>query len=119
MTVLVCGGREFNQYELLRIELDRRHRVTPITRIISGGARGADALGELWAKHAFVSCVVYPADWKAHGRAAGARRNQRMLDSEKLDLVVACRGGKGTADMMRRAEKAGITVVRVGTEVPV
>ena len=48
-----------------------------------------------------------PADWTKHGKAAGPIRNQKMLD-ECPDLVVAFPGGKGTADMVRRAMKAGI-----------
>jgi hypothetical protein len=53
---------------------------------------------------------VYVAQWKKHGRAAGPIRNQRMLDKGKPDLVVAFPGGRGTADMIRRAERAGVPV---------
>lgn len=114
MTVLVCGGRDFNRYELLRIALDRVHQDTPITRIVSGTARGADRLGELWAYHNKVPTVRYLADWKKEGKAAGILRNARMLKEESVDLVVACRGGRGTADMVRRAEQKSIPVIRVG-----
>jgi len=37
-------------------------------------------------------------------------RNQKMLDDNKVDLVVAFPGGKGTADMVERAKKANIEV---------
>jgi hypothetical protein len=56
---------------------------------------------------------VYVAQWKKHGRAAGPIRNQRMLDEGKPDLVVAFPGGRGTADMIRRAERAGVPVQQV------
>lgn len=56
---------------------------------------------------------MYPANWLKYGRMAGAMRNQQMLDEEEVDLVVAFPGGKGTADMVRRARAAGIEVREV------
>jgi hypothetical protein len=50
------------------------------------------------------------AEWKKYGPAAGPIRNQRMLDWGP-DLVVAFSGGKGTADMVRRARAAGVEVI--------
>jgi hypothetical protein len=35
-----------------------------------------------------------------------------MIDGGKPDLVITFPGGRGTADMVRRAEKAGIEVTR-------
>jgi hypothetical protein len=54
--------------------------------------------------------VEMKPDWKRHGPAAGPMRNQRMLDWGP-DLVVAFAGGKGTADMVRRARAAGVDVI--------
>lgn len=114
MTVLVCGGRDFDSYEMLRIALDRIHQKTPITLIVTGDARGADRLGQLWAKENGVDDSRHPADWKKDGKAAGIIRNVRMLRCHDVDLVVACRGGRGTGDMVRRAERSSIPIVRVG-----
>jgi hypothetical protein len=52
--------------------------------------------------------VTVPADWQKHGTAAGPIRNKQMIVSGKPDLVLAFPGGRGTADMSRRAEKHGI-----------
>ena len=60
--------------------------------------------------------MEYPAPWKRFGPSAGGIRNQQMLDEGKPDLVVAFPGGKGTADMVRRAENAGVKVIKVGDE---
>ena len=65
-----------------------------------------------FAEWARIPVKEYPADWQKHGRAAGPIRNQQMLDEGKPDLVVAFDGGRGTADMIARAEKAGVRVVR-------
>ena len=112
--VLVCGGRDFADREwmdrVLRF-IDRHHARLlpgPIGKIICGGAPGADTLAAEWAEGCGLPCRVFPAVWLNHGKAAGPIRNQRMLDDGKPDLVVAFPGGRGTADMVRRAQAAGI-----------
>jgi hypothetical protein len=111
MTVLVCGGRNFNNPTALYAVLDRLHAEQPITRIVHGAASGADSLGEIWGMMRGVFAAGYKAQWDAYGKGAGFIRNQEMLDVEKPDLVVACPGGNGTADMVRRATKAGVKIV--------
>lgn len=114
MRVLVCGGRDFNDYICVYDTLDdvqtERGR---FSHVIVGGAPGADHWGEAWAHHNRVPFTVFPAAWKKDGRAAGPIRNKRMLDEGKPDLVIAFPGGRGTADMVRRAEAAGIHVVEI------
>jgi hypothetical protein len=113
MRVLVTGGRDFADRALLESALDELHRRHRIHLLIQGGARGADRLGCDWAAYRSVTIETFRADWKKYGKAAGAIRNQRMLDEAAPELVVAFQGGKGTADMCRRAEDAGIKVLRV------
>lgn len=109
--VLVCGGRDYCDLPTVNAFLDG---ITPRpTMIIHGGARGADECAWRWACRSCVPDEAYPADWKTHGRAAGPIRNQRMLDEGKPDLVVAFPGGRGTADMVRRAKAAGVKVIEV------
>ena len=110
--VLVCGGREFDNYKLLRDTLDKVVGDEQCV-IVSGMARGADFLGVRYANEMGDLVEEYPADWNKHGRAAGPIRNQQMLDEGKPDLVVAFPGGKGTAHMIRIAKKAGINVIEV------
>lgn len=117
MKVLVCGGRDFYDYNLLSswmIELFVKALLVPEdVTIISGHARGADKLGERFANANGCELIIFPADWDKYGKAAGHIRNQQMLDEGKPDLVVAFPGNRGTADMIRRAKKAGIKVVEV------
>lgn len=84
--------------------------------IIAGGAKGADSAAADFAVVSFCQLQEFKADWNKHGKAAGAIRNQQMLDEGKPDLVVAFPGGRGTADMVRRAKKAGIEVREIGCE---
>jgi len=112
MRVLVCGGRNFLDKERAFAALDLLHAgPRPITRIIQGGANGADYLAQRWANERGISSEEFVAHWQAEGRAAGPLRNQRMISQGKPDLVLAFPGGRGTADMVRRAKSAGIEVI--------
>lgn len=107
--VLVCGGRDFDDFNLLAATLEPYR--DNIRVVIHGAARGADTLAETWAKEWGKGVHRFPAQWDKHGKAAGPIRNQRMIDAGRPDLVVAMPGGSGTADMVRRAKEAGIRVV--------
>lgn len=109
--MLVCGGRDYADREHVFRVLDREHGGLPIDLLVHGGASGADALAAEWAAQAGVPAKAYPANWKAEGRAAGPKRNQRMLDEARPELVIAFPGGRGTDDMVKRAERAGVPVM--------
>jgi hypothetical protein len=113
MKVLVCGGRNFDDAEAVNKALDIFHAGEPITLIIQGGATGADELAQKWADSHGIWCHVFRPDWATHGSAAGPIRNQRMIDKGQPDLVMAFPGGRGTADMVRRAKAADIHVIEV------
>jgi hypothetical protein len=113
LRLLVCGGRNYSNITRVAQTLDRVHRVRGIAVVIHGGARGADAIAGIWAWRKRIEIKAYPADWHTHGRAAGPIRNQRMLDEGRPDMVVAFKGGRGTADMVRRARQACIPVLEV------
>lgn len=105
----MCGGRDFKNQWFVWAKLDEfinGHNHV----IIQGGARGCDKFAKLWAISRGIPYETYEAQWSRRGRAAGAIRNQKMIDDGKPDLVIAFRGNTGTADMVRRAEKAGIRI---------
>jgi hypothetical protein len=111
MKVLVCGGRDYrDQTRAWAVLDDLLDRVKPSLTVICGAANGADALAADWAIARSVALSWFPADWKRHGKAAGPIRNQKMLDEGKPDLCIAFPGGRGTADMVRRAREAGVEV---------
>ena len=100
MKILVCGGCDFENRDHMFRALDALHSARPVTHLIHGGARGADRLGGEWAAAAGIPVTCFDAKWDAHGAAAGPIRNQAMIDEGHPDLVVAFRGGRGTADMV-------------------
>ncbi len=80
--------------------------------IISGAAKGVDSAAADFAVCNYCQLEEYPADWKKHGKAAGAIRNRQMLREGKPDLVVAflAPSSRGTRDMVNAATEAGVPV---------
>lgn len=114
MRIIVCGGRYYSNKDRVFETLDALQDRVGSFELMHGGARGADALAhDWWWDRGLGPCEPMPADWETHGRAAGPIRNQLMLDEHKPDLVIAFAGGRGTADMVRRAEAAGVEVQHV------
>lgn len=116
---IVCGGRDFTDRAYLHAKLDEiAAREGLPTFFISGGAPGADEHAEGWRQDRLLPGVVLKADWDAHGNSAGHKRNSLMLTSLRLwpkarKLVIAFRGGDGTANMVEQALAAGVEVLRV------
>lgn len=112
--VIVAGSRHFNDYNRVKKDLDyllsRRAREETI-EIVSGGCRGADALGERYAREMGYSLSVFPAAWNRFGKIAGPIRNHQM--ALYADALVAYRapGSRGTSSMISEAERAGIRIV--------
>jgi len=107
--VLVCGGRYYNNYPVVEWWLND---IGP-SKIIQGGANGADKLARKWAWDNKVDCTTFHPDWERFGRHAGPIRNLQMLKEGSPDMVLALPGGKGTEHMVRSATEAKIPVTRV------
>ena len=114
--IIVAGGRDFTDYALLSETLDvilKRYTLREV-QIVSGCCRGADALGERYAREHGIPVVRFPADWQAYGKAAGPIRNRKMVEyaAECDGMLVAFWDGKsrGTASMIRLAEKCGLQI---------
>lgn len=110
--VIVCGGRYYADLVSLQRVITGLAEGDAETVIIQGGAPGADTLAKCVAETVGLLVETYPADWRRHGKAAGPRRNQEIADAG-ADLCIAFTGGRGTADMVRRARAAGIPVEEV------
>lgn len=114
--IIIAGGRDFNDYTLLtKVCNEAIPRMagdnTPV--IVSGGAAGADSLGEQYAQENGIAIERHPADWKKHGKAAGPIRNAEMAAC--ADFLIAFWDGKsrGTQNMMMNAVKKDIPCIVV------
>ncbi len=110
MKVIIAGSRNFNDYSLLKNNCDILLSIAKESiEIVSGGARGADSLGERYAHENNLELKIFPADWSI-GKSAGFIRNKQM--SEYGDALIAFWDGKsaGTKMMIDLAKKMNLKV---------
>ncbi|QFT69664.1 hypothetical protein FIU93_22965 [Labrenzia sp. THAF35] len=128
--VVVFGGRDFRDQDMMDAALDDFERDIGFAVLIEGEAQGADLRAKAWAKKRGIPVEPYPADWDdlshpdarvrtrrngtEYDAAAGGRRNQQMIDEGRPDCGIVFPGGSGTADMKDRCELAGIPVFEIG-----
>ena len=109
MKVIIAGGRDFSDYNLLREKCDKiLSQVKEDIIVVSGTALGADTLGEKYALERGYQIVYFPANWRLYGRGAGHVRNREM--AEYANSLIAFWDGKspGTKNMIETAEKSGL-----------
>lgn len=109
--VIIAGGRNFTDYELLKATMDKLLcNITDEITIVCGQAKGADTIGEQYAKEKGYAVAYYPANWKQYGKRAGYLRNEQM--AQKADALVAFWDGesRGTKHMIDLAKRCGLKV---------
>ena len=105
MKVIIAGSRTIVTPTVVSSAIV--HSGFEILEVVSGGARGVDALGEKWAQIHNISARRFPADWDGLGKRAGYVRNVQM--AEYADALIAVWDGKskGTAHMIETMRKLG------------
>ena len=120
LRVIIAGSRDFNDYKLLKksaIEIITKKTMLPdLTRIVSGGARGADTLGERFANEMGLEISRFIPDWDGLGKRAGYVRNAEMakfaVEDDNDGMLIAFWDGqsRGTKHMIDLANKYGLEV---------
>lgn len=113
--IIIAGGRDFQDYRRLRAYMDcLLEPITDSVEIVSGGARGADSLGEKYARERGYKLRRFLADWDKYGKAAGPVRNKEMAlyAAEETGVLVAFWDGvsRGTYNMITYAEECNLKV---------
>lgn len=111
MKCIIAGSRDFKDYELLKRKCDHFFSWTNgDIEIVSGNARGADSLGEKYAKENAMDLKLFPADWEYFGKQSGYIRNKQM--AEYADALIAFWDGKsrGTKHMIDLAKEYNLYV---------
>lgn len=101
MRVAVIGSRTFNDYDEVKSVLS----TLKITLLISGGAKGADSLGEKYAKENNIETKIFYPDWSKHGKKAGFLRNSDIINEAELIIAFWDKTSKGTKDSIDKALK--------------
>ena len=110
MKVIIAGGREFTDYDKLRSYCDYILQNQKDVEIVSGAARGADILGEKYARERGYRITQSPANWDKYGKSAGYIRNEEM--AKYADALIAFWDGKskGTEHMINLAKQYNLKV---------
>ena len=108
MKVIIAGGRDYHNYETLLEAITEAQ--FDITTVVSGGAKGVDALGERYASEMNKELNVFNADWETHGRAAGPIRNRKMAENAEALIAIWDGQSRGTKNMIETATKKGLRV---------
>lgn len=109
MKLIIAGGRDFADYALLSREVKKfilDHNGEPgKVQIISGKARGADTLGEQFAKEWKFPVIEMPADWDKHKKAAGPIRNEEMAKIASHAIIFWDGKSAGSWNMINNSKK--------------
>jgi hypothetical protein len=106
-SMAIVGSRTFKDYKLLRSTIVSNPALNGCDTVISGGAHGADLLGERFARERGLQVLRIVPDWKTHNRYAGLMRNTDIVN--RADHVIAFWDGvsTGTKDTIAKAKRAG------------
>lgn len=113
MRLLVCGGRHFEDAEMVHHELTALHWRKPISVVVHGSIAGVGIIAEAWARCHGIAVVRYPPNWEFYGKKAEGLRSDFMLTDSRPDFVVAFPGGRHTADLVQRAINVGLAVLAI------
>jgi len=105
LNVGIIGSRDFNNYEEMCSFVNEYIKLEFIDNVVSGGAKGADKLGEKFALDNDLPLLLFKVDWGKYGRSAGIMRNKDIVD--KSDIIFAFWDGisKGTKSTINFAKK--------------
>jgi hypothetical protein len=108
--VIVAGGRDFFNYQLLESKLNKLLSQKENVEIVSGNAKGADQLGERYARQHGLLISSYPALWNLHGTKAGFIRNEEMAKTANACVCFWDGESSGTKHMIETAKSMQIPV---------
>lgn len=126
--IIIAGGRNFDDTYLFEstvskyiADLFSRHqRENPnnmdfTIEVVSGGASGADSMGEKYASFLGYPVKQFLPNWNLYGRAAGPIRNKQMAEYANEDgngILIAFWDGKskGTKSMIELAKIYGLVI---------
>jgi YspA, cpYpsA-related SLOG family len=113
MKVIIAGSRGVPEQvrQCKAAVLDFEQRYGRITEVVSGCARGADRVGELFAEMRQIPVDKYPADWNTHGKRAGIIRNSQMANVAQGLIALWDEKSPGTRNMIETARNKKLQIV--------
>ena len=112
--VIVAGGRDFFDYNLLKEKLEILLLNKENVIIVSGLAKGADTLAVRYAKEHKLLVSYFPALWNQHGSRAGFIRNEEMAKTADACVCFWDGASVGTKHMIETAKSMNIKLRVIG-----
>ena len=111
MRLLIAGSRSISCFDL------SKYVPNDVSLIISGGAKGVDAMAEEYADQHRISKLILRPRYDLYGRSAPLKRNEMMVELADAVLVIWDGISRGTEFTIHCAEKAGkkVEVVTVSS----
>jgi len=105
MKLSIVGSRTFNDKTKAFTVLDEiEKQIGKIDLIISGGACGADTIGELYAKSKNIPTLIFLPNWEIYGKSAGFIRNSKIVDNCDVIIGFWDLNSLGTKDSLKKAK---------------
>lgn len=104
MKLIIAGTRTFSNQDLMAAQLANYDYVS---MVVSGGAAGADRLGELWAVNWGLPIKRFIPNWRKFGKKAGMIRNREMALFADKAVVFWDGKSRGTKNMIENMRKLG------------
>ena len=110
--VAFTGGVDFNDHHVIWAKLDQVRAKHPDMVLIHGGSpKGAERIAARWADHRKVPQIVFKPDWTRHAKAAPFKRNDQIIDTMPIGVIVFPGSGI-SANLADKARKLGIPIWR-------
>ncbi len=105
MKVIIAGSRTITDIDYIYECINEFRLDNDITEIVSGGAKGPDIIGEVYAIENDIPIASFIPDWDMYGKRAGIIRNEEM--GRYADALIAIWDGKsaGTKHMFTYMKK--------------
>lgn len=111
--IIVAGSRNLKiSWKNLHLLNDELIKNFPnIDTIVCGGAKGADRLGNIWAKLNDVPVMSFNAEWETFGKSAGPIRNQKMAEFATALVLLWDGKSRGSSNMLKNAQKNKLLII--------
>jgi hypothetical protein len=108
MIVAIVGGRGFSDLKIFNqgvYDFTKIHGL--ITKVVSGGAKGADTMAANFAKRFQIELIEFIPDWEKFGKSAGYRRNKDIVEASEAVIAFWDGQSKGTKHSIDIAKSLG------------
>jgi hypothetical protein len=122
MKCIIAGSRTISDYSIIKQAIIASGWQSDITEVVCGDAKGADYLGEQWAKAHNIPVKHFPAKWNdisakdaivaensygKYDKRAGFRRNEEMGNYTDALIAIIANNSSGTSHMIEYMQKLG------------